>query len=369
MPQIGVSTKKLLYSEPNYLAVMRMMRDGVALDEIEAQLVTPNDEIGDLHGRVFLTSGTQRVARITSPGAPSVAGVEEQEEERTFKCIYSDEFSLWNPFENMHLIDPASNRADQISLRALRRQIQFYTTRKQMLRATAALRILMQGVLYWDGKGNLLPSSSGAKGSYDPQQDVRNTGVGVDEFGSAILQANWTSTAGDIAGDIQRLVETSVQRFGGQIATIYYGRNIFKYLVANNAVNAFLKSNNQLSTAMTANELPNGLLGVTRWKRGSKSMFRTADGTAVRNIGDNDIVAIPEVSPDWWRMVEGSYPVVADDSAGTIEQAMNKLEMRTGMSMVPELSKNPAGLNIYYRDAFACIPAPTAWYRLTVPLT
>lgn len=307
--------------------------------------------------RHIAVSGTRQVARQSLYGAPprryNLSGVSA----RDMKCIHiQEEISLGvTDFMNLHNYTSLQNQ--EMGKQEIRRQGEQFRTRFDNHLIGATTSVLNTGKIFYDGDGNMLPSSSGSVLTVDAGIPAANLNQC-----SGSLSASWATASTDIPGDILRLKDLALQTTGYGIEGGYalYGINIPKYFALNTEMQQFLyRSVGQTgldynNTYLTRGEIPDGFMGM-KWRRMSGSFFNDQNDTKQTFWSGDQITFTPPVSKAWWAMLEGSHPVPKAYApiSTSLETAMENYEFKHGLSSYA-YPQPPPGLaaNIVYMNTF-----------------
>lgn len=246
---------------------------------------------------------------------------------------------------------------------------EFFTNNRKTLK----LKTLQSPTLYFDGEGNLLPSSSGAVETVTLYTEAAsNTGQGLQMDGSTpIITATWATATNDIPKMLRSLKKTALARTGYPLKYVVYGENILSYLINNNYIKDYLaREGKQRNEYLNDDEI--GHLFGLDWIPGYSQFFNTNVGTDSETsnfiVGADEIIAFPEPSSGWWERLDGSFPVPTNINIQTdIETAFKSIELVSGKfsySLV-DLSKLSAVLNCGDTVLYA-LKVPNAKYTLDV---
>ena len=111
-------------------------------------------------GEYTRVTGTRTVARIAAYGSPSqqrqLSGVEAV----PVKLIHTVENILLPTADYLNLLSFDDTSKQQRGIQEVTRQVREFRSNFDNLRVAALTQMLFQGAIYWDGNGNLLPSST-----------------------------------------------------------------------------------------------------------------------------------------------------------------------------------------------------------------
>lgn len=331
-----------------YETLTRAIQDpanGLPTTALPAGFFTLTTPVEGFHSHFLKTASTRKTATISAYGAPSRPANHESEVEVPITLIHSIEHQTHGPEILSKLLDTGS-AVKQMKAAAIigQRQANF-RQRFANLRTAAVYSALALAKIHFDGVGNLLPSSSGAKISVDfgtSANNLNNTGIGA-----------WNTTSTDVAGQIIDEKERMEKTTGLTFSHCLYGSNILQYLALNDSLKNLINGNQGFAAGFIANEIPAGFLGMTWW-RSNRMWFQDQNGTNQDFFGDNSVVFFPDPSPAWYELQEGSYVVptnlgaLYNDSTG----ALGSLAEVQGMFAYAKVSDNPVGIQHIMGDTF-----------------
>lgn len=242
------------------------------------------------------------------------------------------------------------------------RQIAYFKQEFENTRKVATLQTLVNGIVYFDSNGNILPSSSGSSWSASANINANNQNQL-----NGIISTSWDNPAANIP-DMCRYIRQRAAQLTGYIPTIaFYGRKVPNYLTNNNYVIDYMKTNTMRQNKYLEDaELPN-LFGFN-WLPAYEMFYNDDNDTDQVIIGDNQVVFCPDPSPEWWEPLEGSYPVPTNINLQTDAQAaMNSIKEVHGMFSYSQVTISPTGLSVFVGDTFLpTIKVPDAVFQATV---
>jgi len=233
------------------------------------------------------------------------------------------------------------------------------------LRIAARLQMLANGVIYYDGDGNLLPTSGGAVVTVSGQMAAGNQSQ-LNVFGAGnILAASWATASTDIPLHLRNLRLAAAKLTGYPLSLCFYGVNVPSYLAKNDFVKDwYIRNPERNQKWLDTGELPDNMFGLT-WIPVYQSFYEDKDGTNREIFGADSVIFTPPVSPEWWQGLLGSYPVPTsiNVSADTYQvQGSFRTEFGSFGYSVP--SHNPPSYCSYYGDTFLWIPTvPNALFQ------
>lgn len=299
-------------------------------------------------GRYTRYGGTRRTARRAEYGASS--------RRRDLSPVGVFDVKLLHLFEHIQL-----NMVDYRSLRdytnygpqhqgvqELARQALQFKTLFDNARVAATMSMLANGAIYFDGEGNLLPSSSGASLTIDYGVSANNRNQL-----NGIIDASWATATTDIPAHLRAMRKRSLLLTGYDLKYIFYGENIPSYLTANNFVKDYLARHPDMRDEfLTTSEIPNGLFGYS-WIPVYKGFFEDSSGTNRTFFGADAFTATPEIGMDVYEYMEGTYPVPTSfQPSPGLMQAARSIEDRVGQFCYAVPINNPVTVEVHAGDTF-----------------
>lgn len=301
------------------------------------------DVVGN-RGRYTRYTGQRKTARLNKYGAPAYR--------RNLMPVGEVDVKLFHTYEKLNL-DPLlmrqlrSNDSYELDrgIQEVGRQVAEYGALFANLSIATTAQVLRLGNLYWDADGNLLPSSSGAVESHSFQMNANNQNQL-----NGIIAASWALPSTDIPSHLRALKKRAVRLTGYPLKYAFYGENIPSYLTQNDYVLDYLSRNPSVSPEFLQSAELGNLFGYT-WVPVYESFFEDQDATNQDLWAADAIVFTPEVSADWWEVLEGSYEVPRSiDVSGSAESIMSQMETVYGAFSYGKAEHDPPGVALYMGD-------------------
>lgn len=300
-------------------------------------------------GRYVQYTGERRTAQLVKYGAASRAADLRDVKERDIKLLHTFMSQKLDPFVLKYLRSPDSYELDT-GLQELKRQIRQFAFRFQNTRVASVAQVLRTGYLYWDGDGNLLPTSSGAVDSHNFQLPANNQNQL-----NGIITASWALNSTDIPLQLRNLKKRAARTTGYPLKYAFYGENVPSYMTQNDYVLDYLARNpkwNEKYLESSHGEIPDGLFGLT-WIPVYEMFYEDSAGTNQDLWSGDSIVFTPDVTEEWWGMMEGSYEVPRSiDIASSAEAAFRNLDTVYGMFGYSVPVHDPVTITAYSGDTF-----------------
>ena len=320
-------------------------------------------------GSFIKVDGGRTLARKVAYGSPSVRTGLRGISEVGVMLLHVFEHQMHDPIVLVNLLDPTNAVAQDLALKEVGRQTKLFKSRFENLRIAMNVSLLRYGALYFDGAGNLLPSAGGAVDTIDFGIPAGNKGT-LDVFGAgAIIAAKWSASTTNIPAHVAAIIEASARLTGYEVTTAYYGKNLLSYLMANDYVKLLLTYQPAWSQQLLNQQIPDGFLGL-KWKPASKAFFEDAAGVTQVMWSDDQVTFVPDVSNDWFEVLEGTYPVPTDlggTAADAASIASGKVTMVQGMFNYAHVLSDPVGIKHMAGDTvLPVLKVPKAVFQATI---
>lgn len=298
--------------------------------------------------------GTRQTARLVQWGAPSVNRGLKGVSEVPVTLLHSKEHIFHDPYVLMNLQNYANESKQKLGQAEIARQTGEFKRLFTNLRVSTIMSALCLGLIYFDADGNLLPNSTGATVSVDFGIPAGNKNQ-LDVFGAgAIIGASWATAGTGIAQDIVDLKKAALQLTGYPLKYAFYGPNLLSYFLTNTQLKEIINRTPRYQASFSQNEIADPFLGLT-WLPLYESFYVDKDNTVQTWAGNDMVVFTPEISPDWWEMVQGSSPVpstiygsVATDGGA----AMGSVKEAAGMFSYGQVLADPVTVKHVAGDTF-----------------
>lgn len=287
----------------------------------------------------FKVDGTRQTARLVHYGAPSVKRALAGVTEVPVKLLHTFEHQHHTPATMMNLMAEDSEAKQRMGQQTVARQVGNFGRLFANLRVSMVYSILNFGAIYFDGDGNLLPTSSGAVVTVDFQVPANNK----NQLNS-IIAASWATAGTDIPLHVSQIRKTARKTTGYPIRYAFYGENIPTYFAANDYVSNLLFNSPKLTEDLARGDVPDELMKL-KWLPLSEAFFVDAAGTAQEWTNVDRVVFTPEPSPEWWEWLEGTYPVPQNlQITSDASSALSGLSPVAGGFSYAELTTDPPGI-------------------------
>ncbi len=322
-------------------------------------------------GEYTRVSGTRTVARIAAYGSPSQQRQLRGLEAVPVKLIHTVESFLLPTADYLNLLQYEDTAKQKRGIQEVTRQVREFRKNFDNLRVASLTQMLFQGSIYWDGAGNLLPNSTGAKTIANFGVPAGNQGQ-LDPLsqGSNVIDTSWDNAAANIDKNLLTLRQIATRLTGYPLKYAFYGRNVPTYLTNNTKLqNYFIRDPGDNAQYLSTADIPSPLLGL-EWRPAYDAFFEDATGTLQNLVGDDQVVFTPEPSSDWIGWLEGTYPVptnlgnVAQDAA---ESLRSSVTTASGMFAYGVVNTDPVTVKMVAGDTFLpVLKVPKAIFIATV---
>ena len=201
---------------------------GKPIEKVKNGIPDPLPEFSAIKGtpaladkKRFMTyRGTRQTARRTEYDAPHLRGTNTPVGEVDVVCITAKEL-LPIPGSTLLKLRSLDKYQADMGKDWLAITTRNFTTRFDNLRKAQRWMMLANGTTYFDGDGNLLPTSSGAKLTIDISIPATHKNQG-----NGIIDLPWSNTQANIPLHIQKLQQQQAFQTGFDIEIALYGQKI-----------------------------------------------------------------------------------------------------------------------------------------------
>jgi hypothetical protein len=341
----------------NLTGVIQGVAGGVPTDILPEAFLTPTRTVEGNHCTYRKVTGTRQLARLVHYGAKAhvreLSGVGEV----LVKLLHSFESIRHDPAVLMNLTQLDDEGKQKLGADEVARRTREFKQLFGNLRAACIYSIFANGAIYFDGDGNLLPSSSGAAITVDVDVPAGNQGQ-LDVLGDgAIVSASWANAGTAIHKQVAALKKAARKLTGYPLRHAFHGANILDYLLGNTKLKELINRTPAGQQAAAVNEIPDGFLGL-QWHAVDEAFYVDADNTHQDFFGGDTVVFTPEPSPEWWEVIEGTYPIPTDVGAISAdgEAALGSVTAAAGMFSYAAVAHNPVAVEQFAGDTFLPIP-------------
>lgn len=306
-------------------------------------------------GSYIRVNGQRTNATISKYGGPAQQVQLQNVEDVPFICMHTVQ-KIELPaadFRGLIKKDSAGSNLliDQKGADEIARQIREAREVLDNLRTSAKTSAFFKGAIYWNNKGQLLISSSGAVTTASSAIPVGNQNQ-LDVFGTGpIINQPWSNAATNIDQQVIGIRQAAIRLTGYPIKYAFYGKNVPQYLMNNNTLQQFfVRSNSANPQFLATGDIPNPCLGLT-WVPAYESFFQDGSGNLVSLVDDDAVVFTPAPSNAWHEIVQGKYDVPGDDMLGkTGLDLLTGMDVMEGMFMYASLELDPIRIALVFGD-------------------
>lgn len=370
----------------NLIGMIQSVVGGVPADIMPPEFYKASRTCEGNRGTYFKVRGTRQTARIVQYGGASKARELPGVSEEPVTLLHTFEHIIHQPSLLQNLLaedqrDPSAEVKQKLGLQTVSRQIATFGDLFKNLRVSAIYSALAKGAIYWDANGNLLATSAGAFTTVDYSVPSGNKDQ-LNVFGAGnIIGTSWDDPTADINVQCRNIIKAGRKLTGYVPTHAFYGANVPGYIASNNTVKQILTGSARYAEATATTEIPDGTFGIKKWIPIAEAFFaKGADGIALGDdetssyadwFSDDQVVFTPDASPDWWEVLEGTYPV---PRAFTITkdtmQQIQSLQQIAGPFSYAVIQDDPVTIKQLAGDTFLpIIKVPGAIFNATVKFT
>lgn len=347
----------------NLTGVIQGIKGGVPADILPPAFLRRTRTIEGNTCTYRKVEGTRQTARMVQYGSASVRRSQKGVSELPVTLIHSFENQIHDPNVLLNLTQIGSESKQRLGRDEIARQTRSFRVLFDNLRVSSVYSALSEGVIYFDGDGNLLPSSSGAVVTVDFDVPAANK----NQLGG-IIDAKWNVAGTAIHKQIAALKKQALKQTGYPIKRAFHGANTLDYLLGNTKLKELLNRNAGFQQTVAGGEIPDGFLGLN-WTPVDTAFYEDADGTNQDFFGADKVVFTPDPSPEWWEVIEGSYVIPSNlgNLGSDAVASMSNIRAVNGMFSYAKVGDDPVSITQYAGDTFIPIPkVPGAIFQAEV---
>ena len=304
-------TLEELFSGRNLTKTTQGIKSGIKV-MVPERFFMPTDPT--VNGNIFEWiefDGQRDMAVIVSEDSPAHRVDLQGGKHRSAKMLRTFESQNINANKLRNLIVPGTaNVKDEKGRQFVSRQARWFKQRQVNLIQASHARMLFTFEIHFNEKGEMLTSSTGATTSITVGIPAGQKGQ-LDILGSgAIIDASWAVSGTDILGHLDEIKKQMLELGGWEITDCYYGKNIPKYIAANDVCKEYINRTPSLAMQqIQQKKVPDGFQDLN-WHDASSSYYKDAAGAIQRPLGDDEIVFTPSPEDEtWWKYGKGSEMV------------------------------------------------------------
>lgn len=360
MPQ----TIEQILGGPNLTGVIQATTTGIP-DVFPASFYADRKPVDGDTGEYTQVKGTRQTARIAAYGSPSQHRALKDVAKLPVKLIHTVESITHKPHVLTNLLNYNELSKQHLGIAEVTRQSREFRQLFDNLRVGALTSALFLGHIYFDGNGNLLPTSSGAKVDVNFQIPANN----LTQL-NGIIATSWDSTTANLLTQLSNLKKAARKLTGYPLKHAFYGANVQDYILANTKYQTLIGRNPQFNAANLGGEI--GPFGGFDWHPAYEAFFEDQNSVNQSLVGDDQVMFCPEPSLDWLEWLEGTYPVPTTVGAITPDMvgAIGTVNVATGMFSYGQVVSDPVTVKQVAGDTFLpVLKVPSAVFVATVKFT
>jgi len=347
-------TLQQILGAKNLSGVIQGIKTGIAIEDVPSAFFRVTRTVEGDHCTYRKVEGTRKTARLVHYGSPSklrgVSGISEI----PIKLIHSFEHMFHEPSTLMNLTNLANESKQKLGMAEITRQTGEFKQQFTNLRRAGILSALFKGYIYFDGDGNLLNSATGASVTVNYGIPAGNRTT-CDVLGNgAIINAKWSAVGTNIHTHIKNLKIAVKKLTGYSLTHAFYGSAILDYMWKNTVLKEMINRKTALQDAFTSGEIADGFLKIKKWIPADELFFVDDNGNYQDFISPYDIVFTPDPSPEWWEVIEGTYPVPTNIGSLTPDAiaALANVSSQAGMFSYAHVLSDPVTIKQLAGDTF-----------------
>lgn len=341
---MGVTLNQVLGAK-NITGIIQGVKPGLREKILPPALLTPTRKVEGNYGTYHKVTGERRAARTVAYGAPAVVYEPTGIGEVPVNFLHSFQQMHIEPAALTNLLAEGDENRQKLGMETVARQTGDFAMTFRNLRVASIFQMLATGTIKFDVNGNLTTGTAantvdfGIPASNKNQLNVPRYDINGTAIAGAIIDATWATASNSILKQLQNLREAAVQMTGYPIELAFCGKNIKRHLFNNTEFKDYAKRNLACQEAVLANKIPANFADLT-WYEMTEAFYATNtanDGSALtksvaKPIFDPDtVVFTPQISSDWYELIEGSYPVPAgEEEGGSASEILNRFQQTYG---------------------------------------
>lgn len=266
------------------------------------------------------------------------------------------------------LREPENMTLQKMGRTEILRQQEDFGDRHKIFRAVVCAKSLIDGIVYFDGDGVVLESSSGAAYSVDlsvPSSHKSQLNSPSASFSGNIIGLAWDNASAKIFDDLDDIRIAARELNAEMPKHIWLHDTAKRWLRDNTQLLGYLQASPEKADRILAGSMIEDLNGWT-WHFDS-STYTSSAGTTVPYIPTTKALITPDVGP-WLRAANGSELIPTQVGVfGTLQEAVGNMQELFGMFSYVALQHNSARLSLFMGDNFTYVFAnPNAVWAPTV---
>lgn len=244
--------------------------------------------------------GSRKTAKFARYGSPPLEVEQTGAGIQDVQLLHSIESITAGPEVLQLFQDYSSYQAVQLATHELDRRAIDFAVRSDNLRTSTVHVAMANGKVWYDINGNLLTTSSGAEVTVD---------YGLPNANRVTSSTSWANTAFDIPTYLTNFLTDAMYTTGRKPKIAICGKNIQGYLSNNVSFQQYLARNPEYNQYFVNNaQIKDGTLNL-KWVMAQDAYFESAAGVMTAVFPADQITFLPDITPDFYNIVEGSMPV------------------------------------------------------------
>lgn len=361
-----MATLEQILNHRNLTGVIRAVKSGIP-QPLPAEFFRVNRRVSGNKAEYFKISGNRQVARIAQYGSPAQRREMRGIDSVPITLLHSFESQQWPLAMTINLTKMTDLSQDSMGEQQAEFQTAEFKKLFSNLRIVSALMALFKGIIYVDGKGNILPTSTGAAYSIDFGVPANNKNQL-----NGLISTSWDNASSDIITQLLKLRTHALKLTGYEITHAFYGDEIPELIAKNTLAQAYLARNPGMNQSFinTPTVVPPGFGGIRNWIYAGNTFFADKDGTNQTLLAADGIVFTPDHDFDWFEVIEGSFPVpttVIPQMGSDARAMLANVSEQYGMFSYGQLTLNPPSVEQFAGDTWLpTLKVPEAIFQADV---
>lgn len=320
--------------------------------------------------------GTRRLPKASQYGAPSRAAPKQDISEVPVKLIHTIENQQFGQLilQLLGVMQPGGNPAgfglipQRLAEDEVARQTVEFKRRFENLRTAAVTGAIANGKIWLAADGTFLFSSSGAAVTINFGIPTANVGTATALLGSGFI--TWATATADILGALIALKAIAVKTTGFPLKYAFYGSNVLKYMMNNTAASNLIIRNPAFNNAfLNTGDIPGGFQEL-QWVPVYDAFAEDDTGTVQTFFDPDTIVFTPDITTEWYELLQGSYAILGGPdvyTGGVAADVLRGASMPYGQFSYATRTNDPIGVKQVMGDTFLpVIKNPNVVYSMKV---
>ncbi len=352
----------------NLTGVINSIKSGIP-NCLPDEFMKPGRSFSGNRGEYYRITGTRQVARIVQYGSPA--------QRRELRGLDLVPVTLMHSYESqqwpLSMTIALSSMTELVHNRMGEQQAEYQSKNFKKLfanlRIAASLYCMLQGKVYTTLDGKLAPSATatGVTTATTIDYQVPNSNTGNC---SGIISVAWNQATAPIITQLLQIQTLAAKTTGYKLQHAFYDDTVPGYIGRNTEAQQYLKLQPAMANHyITTGTVPNGFGGIDYWHPAG-SMFYDYAGTNIKIGAADGLVLTPGYDPEWFEIMEGSFPVpnnVLPIMGGDAVSALKQVTEVFGMFGYGQLTMNPPTVEQYAGDTFLpVLKVPGAVFQLSV---